>query len=1266
MVAHGFQFGMVPYISIMIRRSSPALPFLVLVLATGTSRAQFGTPQVVHAPQSMDWNSTVMSYHDIDGDGVLDVVMCNGYLGNRFGALCYVKGNGDGTFAMEPSIIDPDVTSARSFTVVDTDSDGDLDIFDMEGFFHMNNGDGTFAESVEVGSFGTLHDLNGDGLLDLVHIGPIWLNVRFQTVNGSWPSQISVQSELTNGLSLLRVDLDGNGDLELIAQLGTNAHELTYDGSDLQFGPAFGVADERLEFAADLDGDGDQDIVTARDMVFENRTEFSFIINTGNGLSWAPPQALSFDARTYTHGDYDMDGDEDIVCMSDSFFTHFENDGSGTTFIPHLIPYAGETYRGTARSWSLHTLDLDSDGDLDITDGRDRFLNVGSHQFEGPFDPDPEWSATDGYVPHWCDLDLDGLTDVVISLSNAVLWRRNLGSGQFGRLSTLLRADMGDVGMIVMEDLDHDGLEDIVVHSQGHPLFYWFKNTGGATFGSKNQILQDPASGQGVLGLYDLDADDDRDIVTFDPVTGVIAWLANDGAGSFGPQTTSSITLNIEETLEVNDLDGDGAAELLVYDNSDQVDPEYGQFVHQNNGDGTWGPAQRIETTNEIANHLRSFADMNGDGRKDLLLVGCFNCEEATPPILLYHPNLGNGQWGAYVGLVWAQPLLAQVIDVRDMDGDTDLDLLVASTPEQDITTYSYIPCLGGSVYDTLHQLVTGRVYSAQWAALLNSQYPLDIGYFDIDTGTMYLPNYTDSEYQLRGVLFVDSDGNGQRDVGEPGIGGTQVSATPMTVSAWSGITGEYVIPATPGTFVVNRPPALDPAIWTLTTSAAVHTVESTSEEPVQSGLDFGFIPAVDTSLVRVTLSAGTGPCASIIPIGITVTNHGTRIESGSISVHIDASSPLMNIVPTSGTIEDTIITWHFTRLSYGSSIQFRADVELPSFLLSGTLLQYRASVTTDGSTATSQDSLEWQLACSYDPNDKQVAPVGYGTHGAIADSTQHLDYTIRFQNTGTGPAYHVRLVDQLSPELDRSRIEVIGASHTPDLITLSDDGELQVRFQYIMLPDSTSDRVGSQGFLSLRIAVDESAGHMTAIPNSASIFFDLNAPVLTNTTLTTLVDCALWQPIIDNPLPNVLQATEGDRYQWFIGEEAIGGETERLLTVEALGEYSVEVTSEYGCSALSDPFIVISLAVQEHDMHRLIVLPNPFCSTTVIRSNRPIMPDDRIVLCNVEGRILRSLTGNGSMGVEIARDDLSSGLYFARILSSSGTTEATVRLIVE
>jgi hypothetical protein len=105
----------------------------------------------------------------------------------------------------------------------------------------------------------------------------------------------------------------------------------------------------------------------------------------------------------------------------------------------------------------------------------------------------------------------------------------------------------------------------------------------------------------------------------------------------------------------------------------------------------------------------------------------------------------------------------------------------------------------------------------------------------------------------------------------------------------------------------------------------------------------------------------------------------------------------------------------------------------------------------------------------------------------------------IRFQNTGNDTAFTVIIKDVIIPWLDIMSIRPGPSSHP---YTMSFEGLYTVVFTFsnILLPDSTTNRDGSMGFVQFQIQQKPDKEGFT-IPNQASIYFDYNFPILTNTT---------------------------------------------------------------------------------------------------------------------------------------------------------------------
>ncbi|MFM9947442.1 MAG: T9SS type A sorting domain-containing protein [Saprospiraceae bacterium] len=168
-----------------------------------------------------------------------------------------------------------------------------------------------------------------------------------------------------------------------------------------------------------------------------------------------------------------------------------------------------------------------------------------------------------------------------------------------------------------------------------------------------------------------------------------------------------------------------------------------------------------------------------------------------------------------------------------------------------------------------------------------------------------------------------------------------------------------------------------------------------------------------------------------------------------------------------------------------------------------------------------------WHRSClentgSYDPNDKQGFPFGSGTDHDIRPG-QDIDYLIRFQNTGTDTAFTVRIRDTLSALLDPASIRP-GASSHPYTWELTGEGIISFTFPNILLPDSNINVAASQGFVQFNIKQRPNIPLGSVIENQAAIYFDFNAPVLTNTTWHTVRGMAGIISSVQNPSSKATQ----------------------------------------------------------------------------------------------------------------------------------------------
>lgn len=148
--------------------------------------------------------------------------------------------------------------------------------------------------------------------------------------------------------------------------------------------------------------------------------------------------------------------------------------------------------------------------------------------------------------------------------------------------------------------------------------------------------------------------------------------------------------------------------------------------------------------------------------------------------------------------------------------------------------------------------------------------------------------------------------------------------------------------------------------------------------------------------------------------------------------------------------------------------------------------------------------------ASPYDPNNKTESHGGQIQIDEFSEN-DYLNYTINFQNIGNAPAINVRIEDLFDSKIDETSIQMIAASHEEyDLERVGNN--LVWKFQDIQLQPASVSEEFSKGFVHFKVKPKPGYAIGDIIPNTASIYFDTNAPIITNTSYTEFVD-ALGNP---------------------------------------------------------------------------------------------------------------------------------------------------------
>lgn len=142
------------------------------------------------------------------------------------------------------------------------------------------------------------------------------------------------------------------------------------------------------------------------------------------------------------------------------------------------------------------------------------------------------------------------------------------------------------------------------------------------------------------------------------------------------------------------------------------------------------------------------------------------------------------------------------------------------------------------------------------------------------------------------------------------------------------------------------------------------------------------------------------------------------------------------------------------------------------------------------------EDFACYRVVGSYDPNDKQGFPEGFGELNRI-EKDQSIRYRIRFQNTGSDTAFTVVVRDTLNEYLDYNSV-IPGASSHPYSF-YKENNKLKFRFDNVNLVQQSVSEPGSIGFIDFSVRQKDTNPTSYTIENQAAIYFDFNPPIFTN-----------------------------------------------------------------------------------------------------------------------------------------------------------------------
>lgn len=266
-------------------------------------------------------------------------------------------------------------------------------------------------------------------------------------------------------------------------------------------------------------------------------------------------------------------------------------------------------------------------------------------------------------VPAVGDFNGDGRADIVTFTRGAtadVYVSLSTGTG-FGPAAKWHELFAIDNEFPAVGDVNGDGLDDIITFTRGPVADVWVALSTGTGFGPSSIWNGFFALGNEIPAVGDIDGDGRDDIVTFTQGTNADVYVAlSDGSHFIGgdhgiPQKWHDFFALANEVPGLADVDGDGRDDLLTFTRGTTADV----WTALSTG-ASFGPGIKVHDNFATGTEVPGAGDFNGDGRDDIITF-----TRGTPADVFVAPSNGASfgaaaKWNDFfaTGAEWPLPSL--------------------------------------------------------------------------------------------------------------------------------------------------------------------------------------------------------------------------------------------------------------------------------------------------------------------------------------------------------------------------------------------------------------------------------------------------------------------------------------------------------------------------------------------------------------------------------------------------------------------------------
>ncbi|SHJ15370.1 DUF7619 domain-containing protein [Flavobacterium terrae] len=398
------------------------------------------------------------------------------------------------------------------------------------------------------------------------------------------------------------------------------------------------------------------------------------------------------------------------------------------------------------------------------------------------------------------------------------------------------------------------------------------------------------------------------------------------------------------------------------------------------------------------------------------------------------------------------------------------------------------------------------------------------------------------------GGLFYNIQGNSKFDENNNGCDASDVALSNLKFNITNGsiiesfianVSGNYSIPVQAGTHAIN--PILENPNYFSITPSTVNVTFPTQTSPFTQNF------CVTANGVHPDLEVTILPLSPARP-GFDATyklvykNKGNTTQFGTVNVVFNDAVldfVVANPVVTSQTVNN--LSWNFTNLlpfetrEITFTLNVNSPMETPA-VNEGDVLNYTVTITSPETDDLPNDNtfvLNQTVVNSYDPNDKTCLEGATIPPSKVGD---YVHYMIRFENNGTANAQNIVVKDMIDTnKFDINSLVPIKGSHS-FVTNISAGNKVEFIFENINLP---FDDANNDGYVAFKIKTKPTLTNGDTFSNSASIYFDYNFPIVTNTATTTIqalsrqdFEFSTYFKVYPNPVSTTLNIDAKDTIQ--------------------------------------------------------------------------------------------------------------------------------------